>query len=134
MHVRLHWPLTFLMALVLSFATGPTTTATHTSSPTPRTTTSSGGPLPPEQPATGPGSEQTLYELLDRLVTHHALTALICSHELELVYRYAHQVLCLNRRLQCVGPPAAVLTAEALAQLYGPAATLYRHRPPGAAR
>jgi zinc transport system ATP-binding protein len=80
------------------------------------------------------GGEQTLYELLDRLVTHHALTALICSHELELVYRYAHQVLCLNRRLQCTGPPGEVLTAEALARLYGPVSTLYRHRPPGAAR
>jgi zinc transport system ATP-binding protein len=80
------------------------------------------------------GGEQTLYELLEQLVTHHALTALICSHELELVYRYAHQVLCLNRRLQCTGPPGKVLTAEALAQLYGPVSTLYRHRPPGAAR
>jgi zinc transport system ATP-binding protein len=80
------------------------------------------------------GGEQTLYELLDQLVTHHALTALICSHELDLVYRYAHQVLCLNRRLQCTGPPREVLTAEALAQLYGPVSTLYRHRPPGVAR
>jgi ABC-type Mn2+/Zn2+ transport system ATPase subunit len=80
------------------------------------------------------GGEQTLYELLEQLVTHHALTALICSHELELVYRYAHQVLCLNRRLQCSGPPGAVLTAEALTRLYGPVSTLYRHRPPGAAR
>jgi ABC-type Mn2+/Zn2+ transport system ATPase subunit len=80
------------------------------------------------------GGERTLYELLDQLVTHHALTALICSHELNLVYRYAHQVLCLNRRLQCAGPPSEVLTAEALAQLYGPVSTLYRHRPPGAAR
>jgi hypothetical protein len=49
-------------------------------------------------------------------------------------YRYAHQVLCLNRRLQCTGPPSEVLTAEALAQLYGPVATLYRHRPPETAR
>jgi ABC-type Mn2+/Zn2+ transport system ATPase subunit len=80
------------------------------------------------------GGEQTLYGLLDQLVTHHALTALICSHELDLVYRYAHQVLCLNRRLQCTGPPSEVLTAEALAQLYGPVSTLYRHRPPGAVR
>jgi zinc transport system ATP-binding protein len=80
------------------------------------------------------GGEQTLYELLDQLVTHHALTALICSHELDLVYRYAHLVLCLNRRLQCTGPPREVLTAEALAELFGPVSTLYRHRPPGAGR
>jgi ABC-type Mn2+/Zn2+ transport system ATPase subunit len=73
--------------------------------------------------------EQTLYELLGELVTHHHLTVLICSHELELVYRYANQVLCLNRRLMCAGPPASVLTAEALARLYGPTTALYRHQP-----
>jgi ABC-type Mn2+/Zn2+ transport system ATPase subunit len=77
------------------------------------------------------GGEQTLYELLQRLVTHHRLTALVCSHELDLVFRYADQVLCLNRRLQCTGRPAEVLTAEALARLYGPATALYRHRPGG---
>jgi zinc transport system ATP-binding protein len=75
------------------------------------------------------GGEQTLYELLDRLVSHHHLTALVCSHELDLVFRFADLVLCLNRRLQCTGPPAEVLTAEALTRLYGPATTLYRHRP-----
>jgi ABC-type Mn2+/Zn2+ transport system ATPase subunit len=78
------------------------------------------------------GGEQTLYELLQRLVSHHGLTALVCSHELDLVFRYADQVLCLNRRLQCAGPPAEILTAEALARLYGPATALYRHRPGGA--
>lgn len=77
------------------------------------------------------GGEQTLYELLQRLVSHHRLAALVCSHELDLVFRYADQVLCLNRRLQCVGPPAEILTAEALARLYGPATALYRHRPGG---
>jgi zinc transport system ATP-binding protein len=80
------------------------------------------------------GGEETLYGLLDQLVTHHHLTALICSHELDLVYRYADRVLCLNRRLQCTGPPGEVLTAETLAKLYGPVSTLYRHRPPGASR
>lgn len=79
------------------------------------------------------GGEQTLYELLSQLVAHHRLTALVCSHELDLVFRYAGQVLCLNRRLQCSGAPAEVLTTEALARLYGPITTLYRHRPGGAA-
>jgi ABC-type Mn2+/Zn2+ transport system ATPase subunit len=73
------------------------------------------------------GGELTLYELLDRLVTEHRLTALVCSHELELVFRYADLVLCLNRRLQCAGPPQDVLTPAALAELYGPATALYRH-------
>jgi ABC-type Mn2+/Zn2+ transport system ATPase subunit len=78
------------------------------------------------------GGEQTLYELLQRLVAHHRLTALVCSHDLDLVFRYADEVLCLNRRLQCAGPPAETLTAEALARLYGPATALFRHRRAGA--
>jgi zinc transport system ATP-binding protein len=73
------------------------------------------------------GGEQTLYELLHSLVSHHRLTALICSHELDIVFRYADVVLCLNRRLQCTGPPAQVLTPDALARLYGPATSVYRH-------
>jgi ABC-type Mn2+/Zn2+ transport system ATPase subunit len=77
------------------------------------------------------GGEQTLYELLHSLVSHHRLTALICSHELDIVFRYADLVLCLNRRLQCSGPPADVLTPDALSRLYGPATSVYRHRPGG---
>jgi zinc transport system ATP-binding protein len=73
------------------------------------------------------GGEQTLYELLSQLVSHHHLTALVCSHELDLVFRYASQVLCINRRLQCSGSPREVLTTEALVRLYGPVTGLY-HR------
>lgn len=79
------------------------------------------------------GGEQTLYELLHRLVAHHRLTALVCSHELDIVFGYAHQVLCINRRLLCAGPPAEILTPDSLARLYGPTAALYRHRSHGAA-
>ncbi|HUM16305.1 MAG TPA: metal ABC transporter ATP-binding protein [Candidatus Nitrosotalea sp.] len=77
------------------------------------------------------GGEQTLYDLLNSLVSHHRLTALVCSHELDIVSRYADLVLCLNRRLQCTGPPGDVLTPDALRRLYGAAAALYRHRAGG---
>ena len=33
----------------------------------------------------------------------------------------------------CTGPPAEVLSADALRQLYGPVTGLYRHRPGGGA-
>jgi ABC-type Mn2+/Zn2+ transport system ATPase subunit len=80
------------------------------------------------------GGEQTLYDLLDRLVSHHGLTALICSHDLDVVFGHADVVLCLNRRLQCTGTPAEVLTPDALTRLYGPTTAIYRHRPGGIAR
>lgn len=71
--------------------------------------------------------EETLYELLEHLVEHERLTVLICSHELELVARYADQVYCLNRRLLCSGTPGEVLTAETLGSLYGAAPAVYHH-------
>lgn len=81
--------------------------------------------------------EETLYELLEHLVEHERLTVLICSHELELVARYADQVYCLNRRLLCSGAPDQVLTPETLGSLYGAAPAVYHHNhrgsPAGAA-
>jgi zinc transport system ATP-binding protein len=78
--------------------------------------------------------EETLYELLEHLVEHERLTVLICSHELELVARYADQVFCLNRRVLCSGTPDQVLTAETLGSLYGAPPAVYHHdhgRAPG---
>jgi zinc transport system ATP-binding protein len=71
--------------------------------------------------------ETTVYEFLDRLVASGELTALICSHELELVSRYGDDVLCLNRRLLCSGPPRDMLTRDTIDRLYGPGTGLYYH-------
>jgi ABC-type Mn2+/Zn2+ transport system ATPase subunit len=71
--------------------------------------------------------EQTIYGLLEHLVTEERITALICSHELELVTEYADVVLCLNRRLLGSGAPKKVLTPEAIASLFGATPALYLH-------
>jgi zinc transport system ATP-binding protein len=71
--------------------------------------------------------EQTLYQLLEYLVETSGLTALISSHELNIVLHVATQVICLNRRLFGIGPPTKMLTPQTLFQLYGPTAALYRH-------
>lgn len=73
------------------------------------------------------GGEQTLYQLLEQLVDTQGLTALISSHELNIVLQVATQVICLNRRLFGIGPPTKMLTPQTLFQLYGPTAALYRH-------
>jgi ABC-type Mn2+/Zn2+ transport system ATPase subunit len=79
------------------------------------------------------GGEQTLYQLLEHLVQTEGLTALISSHELNIVLQVATQVLCLNRRLFGVGPPTQMLTPQTLLHLYGPTAAWYHHNhpPPG---
>jgi ABC-type Mn2+/Zn2+ transport system ATPase subunit len=71
--------------------------------------------------------EQTLYQLLAHLVSTEQLTALISSHELNIVLQVANQVICLNRRLFGIGPPTQMLTPQTLFQLYGPTAAWYQH-------
>ncbi len=73
------------------------------------------------------GGEQTLYQLLEQLVAERQLTALISSHELNIVLQVATQVICLNQRLFGVGPPTQMLTPQTIFELYGPNAALYRH-------
>ena len=71
--------------------------------------------------------EQTIYGLFEHLVREENITALLCSHELELVTEYADVVLCLNRRLLGSGAPEKVLTPEGLASLFGARPALYLH-------
>ena len=65
-----------------------------------------------------PGEEQ-MYELIHRMQTQFGIAVVIASHDLSFVYRYSNRVLCLNGTGLCYGPPAGVLTAEVLRQLYG---------------
>lgn len=63
--------------------------------------------------------EKTFYELIYHLNREHQTTCLLVSHELDIVFKYADQVLCLNQKLFCRGAPKEVLTSQVLRQLYG---------------
>jgi zinc transport system ATP-binding protein len=73
------------------------------------------------------GGEQTFYDLLQKLVSEKQITALISSHELDVVYTYAQQVICLNRKMLCVGEPREVLDKKMFEQLYGRDLKFYGH-------
>lgn len=62
---------------------------------------------------------QSIRELLKMLNKEHGVTIIIISHELEVVFRYADTVLCLNKRMLCQGKPNEALTEDVLAQMYG---------------
>jgi zinc transport system ATP-binding protein len=83
-----------------------------------------------DEPATGVDieGESRFYEIIERLRAEHNLTVVLVSHDLSVVTRYASQVLCLNRRLLCFGPPAQALNAEMIRLVYGQEMTLYTHR------
>src|SRR3989338_2028890 len=73
------------------------------------------------------GGEETIYNLLKKLNDEMALTILLISHDLNIVYKYANSVLCLNREKICFGPPRDVLDPQALIKLYGGEAKFYKH-------
>ena len=72
------------------------------------------------------GGEETIYHLIKKLKDEKDLTILIISHDLNVVYKYAKTVLCLNKDLVCYGPPADALDPSALKALYGEA-TFFTH-------
>lgn len=72
------------------------------------------------------GFEDTVYALLHRIQMERGTTLLLISHDLNVVYRYAQRVLCLNKSVVCQGPPVEALSPEALANLYGES-SFYHH-------
>lgn len=82
-----------------------------------------------DEPAAGIDSQgqETMYALLERIQQRESLTLLLVSHELDVVMRYATQVLCLNQQLLCAGVPQQTLTADVLSQMYGSSAGHFHH-------
>jgi ABC-type Mn2+/Zn2+ transport system ATPase subunit len=83
-----------------------------------------------DEPATGVDieGESRFYDIIEQLREEHHLTVVLVSHDLSVVTRYASQVLCLNRRLLCFGPPTQALDAEMVRLVYGHDTTVYTHR------
>lgn len=71
--------------------------------------------------------EETIYQLLHTLQYKHDLTIILISHDLNVVYRYATKVVCLNRRRICSGVPDEVLDPAMLKKLYGDEVKYYHH-------
>lgn len=82
-----------------------------------------------DEPETGidVAGEQTFYDLLEKLSDEEDLTALVSSHELDIVYAYADNVICVNRHKLCAGIPHEVLDHEMFMKLYGHGLKFYEH-------
>lgn len=70
--------------------------------------------------------EGTIYNLLHELQDERGLTTLIISHDLNVVFRYATSVMCLNKEQVCFGEPKTTLTSDQIQRLYGESA-FYHH-------
>lgn len=72
------------------------------------------------------GFEETVYAVLHRVQQERGTALLLISHDLNVVYRYAQRVVCLNKTVVCQGPPVETLNQPALTTLYGESG-LYEH-------
>lgn len=72
-------------------------------------------------------TEEMVFALLRRLREERNLTVILVSHDLNVVYREASTVLCLNKEIVCHGSPQEVLTPASLARLYGGEPLFYKH-------
>ncbi len=70
--------------------------------------------------------EESVYNMLHKLQDERGITIIMISHDLNVVYRYANNVLCLNKERLCYGAPEQALTSEQIKQLYGESA-FYHH-------
>jgi len=74
------------------------------------------------------GGEETIYSLLHKFWKNQNLTILLVTHDLNVVWEYATQVICLNKQQMCMGKPDEVLTPEQLKKLYGTGVKFYKHQ------
>ncbi len=71
--------------------------------------------------------QQSIYQLLHNLQRNLGLAVVLVSHDLNVVYKYAHKVVCLNKKMLCEGTPIEALTPEMLNRLYGEHAFFEHH-------
>lgn len=72
--------------------------------------------------------QESIYKMLYNLQKEKGLTVILVSHDLNVVYKHAQSVLCLNRKNLCYGAPRAVLDSETLLNLYGGDKAFFQHK------
>jgi zinc transport system ATP-binding protein len=83
-----------------------------------------------DEPAAGIDfkDQENFYELIARLNRERNITIVLVSHEISMVSRHAHQVLCLkNGRIECEGPPQEIINREVLGRIFGKEMSIYQH-------
>jgi zinc transport system ATP-binding protein len=84
-----------------------------------------------DEPAAGIDfqDQQKFYDLITDLNRERGVTILLVSHDISVVSRHAHHILCLkDGRIQCEGPPGSVINDDMLSQIFGADKRVYVHR------
>ena len=72
--------------------------------------------------------QKVIYDLLHKFWQEKGLNIIMISHDLSIVWEHANRVLCLGSGHSCFGQPHAVLTPEALEDIYGTGIKFYEHK------
>jgi zinc transport system ATP-binding protein len=86
-----------------------------------------------DEPAAGIDFKEgdKFYDLIAGLNRQTGATILLVSHDVSVVSRLAHHVLCLEGgRIQCQGPPGDIINEEMLARIFGSRKSIYGHHHP----
>jgi zinc transport system ATP-binding protein len=70
---------------------------------------------------------KTFYELIKHVNKEHGVTVIMISHEINMMYHFADNLICLNRDLVCNGPAKIALTNDVLKKLYGDDLHVHHH-------
>lgn len=83
-----------------------------------------------DEPAAGVDIEGAaeFYALIRELRAERRMTVIMVSHDIDVVFRHADTVLCINHALVCQGAPRDALTADTLSRLYGAEHDVYLHK------
>ncbi len=83
-----------------------------------------------DEPAAGVDfkMQQSFYELIGELNARTGVTVLLVSHDLSMVSKVVHHVICLkDGRVGCEGSPREVIRGDVLATIFGADAGLFGH-------
>lgn len=82
-----------------------------------------------DEPATGIDvvGETAIHDVIEHLNKEHGTTVLMVSHDIAMISTLVDQVLCLNKKLLCSGPPKKALTQKSLGDLFGSHHSFYEH-------
>lgn len=72
--------------------------------------------------------EQDFYELLEQIHQEFDITIMMISHDIDIVYQYATNVICLNRTLVCQGVPKDVLDKDVIEKTFSKNHAIYHHQ------
>ncbi len=84
-----------------------------------------------DEPITGIdiGGGETIYSLLRQMRKKEKLTIFLVTHDLNIVYKYSTNVLCLNKKGHfCFGRPKEILSPKTLEQVFGMEIKFYEHK------